>query len=209
MPIQLSRAESHPIVPVGGRRPCVPDARPRGHPRTDRGGELVVAAGHPAGPSQPLPELCGQRGIDRQEIGDGRALAQDPHDVPEADELGHRIAVVVHPEVDPAIVTARISAAGPDDEEGRGLAAPPITAGPIARQQRREQAVRQPAAHRVEGLDHRLDDLRSGQDVALDRPAVAGPAACPRQATGSGVVRPDPGHGHDADLPLRGARVGR
>src|SRR3990172_5296481 len=97
-----------------------------------------------------------------------------------------RIRVVIDAIVDPAVVVAGIAAALAYDEQRRTLPSASIAPGPIAGDQCRQEAVAQVRVRRNVGLRHRLDDLWSGQDVALDGDAVAGPPAGPRLTLGPG-----------------------
>ena len=80
--------------------------------------------------------------------------------------------MVVDPQVDPAVVACRHSRrVGPDDQQRRRLPATPVAAGLVTRRQRRDEPVRQRTRRREIRRQHRVDDLRAGQDVALDRDA--------------------------------------
>ena len=80
-------------------------------------------------------------------------------------------------------------APSPDHQDRRGLAPPAVAAGRVARGQRREQPTGEGhvgVGAQPRGL-HGEHDLLAGQDVALDRVAVAGDAAGPVEAGVSGV----------------------
>jgi hypothetical protein len=94
--------------------------------------------------------------------------------------------MVVHAIVDPAIVAAGVPTALADDEHSRALPAAAVTTGPIAGHQGSQQAVPEVRLRCLIRLGHRFDDLRTGQDVSLDRHAVPGPPTSPRLAIAAG-----------------------
>ena len=98
-------------------------------------------------------------------------------------ELGHRVGVVVHPQVDPAIGRPAVATAGSNDEEGGRLAAARIAAGPVAGQERGQQPVRQRAAGRPEGREasRPRPPGRSGCCPGSARPSATRPPAQCRQ----------------------------
>ena len=90
--------------------------------------------------------------------------------------------MVVDAQVDLDVAAAAVPAARGDDEQRRALPAAPVAAGLVARGQGGEQPVGRAApvvARASQAPLHRLDDLGAGEDVALDRVAVAGAAAGP------------------------------
>jgi len=118
--------------------------------------------------------------------------------------------MVVDAQVEPAVAEAAISRCFANDEQRRGLSAARIAAGAITCEQGVEESVRE---WRLGGLrvrrEHRIHDLRPGEDVALDRDRVAGPPAGPGEATRAGVARGASVRVDDAGLSIGAALVSR
>ena len=106
----------------------------------------------------------------------------------EAPELVERLAVVVHPEVEDALVR-RAARLGGDDDQARRLSSPKVAARRLRPVQRRQQALRKRSRGRGERLGHRRPDLVRAQHVALDAEPGALEVARVRDAPGTGVRR--------------------
>ena len=98
-------------------------------------------------------------------------------------ELGGRVRVVVDAQVGEDAARVVAGAGGVDEERG-ALPAAGVPAGGVPGEDGREEPLVEGAAGgREEGVLHRVDDLRAGEDVALDR--VGG-----RRVTGGRARRP-------------------
>ena len=112
--------------------------------------------------------------------------------------------MVVDPQVDGDVVAAAVPRPVADDEQRGALPAAPVPARVVAGGQRGEQ----PAGQRrvvvggVPGRLHRQHHVLAGEDVALDRVAVAGHAAGPVEAGGAGVGGRLAVEVDDPDLPV-------
>ncbi len=128
--------------------------------------------------------------------------AEDP------DELVDGIRMVVHAQVDVAVVAPLVPAAVADDQQRRGLPSALVPARRVAGHERGQQPVAQVAL----GLGERAGELGhdglARQDVALRGEAVAGDAAGPRHALGAGERRRMPRRVDEPDLAVFPAVVG-
>src|SRR5207244_3615216 len=113
-------------------------------------------------------------------------------------ELADRVGMVVHAQVDPAIVAAAVAATGPDDEDRGGLPAAPIAAGLVGCLQTCDQALGERSATGGERVDERVDDRRSSEDVSLRGVTRPRPAASPCEAA---AARPRRGPSGGVDDP--------
>jgi hypothetical protein len=123
-------------------------------------------------------------------------------------QLGHRIGVVVHAQVDQQVVVSAVAAAGLADDHGRRLAAAAVTPGLVARLKRDQHPLDQRPHGRLERVGEGRHHGRPGQQVALRGIAVARAAAGPVEAAGSGERRAAAGRVDDADLALLALGVG-
>ena len=96
--------------------------------------------------------------------------------------------MVVHPEVEDALVR-RAARLGGDDDQARRLSSPKVAARRLRPVERREQALRKRSSGRGERLGHRRPDLVRAQHVALDAEPGALEVARVRDAPGTGVRR--------------------
>ena len=112
--------------------------------------------------------------------------------------------MVVDAEVGHDVVAAAVPGTLPDHQQRRGLAAAAVAAGVVAGRERGEQPARQRlvAVAGLEGVLHGRDHELAGQDVALDRVAVAGHTAGPVEAGVAGVGRRAALGVDDPDLPV-------
>ena len=133
------------------------------------------------------PDLGRRRLVDRRQVGRRRPLEVEALEIDEARQLPDRIVVVVDPQVEPAVVPATVAAAGADDQQGRRLATAPIATGRVGRREAGDEQLRERPAARQERVGEAVDDPGTGQDVALGRETLAGPAAGPREAVAAGV----------------------
>ena len=158
-----------------------------------------------AGPRRPArPRAAGRS------AGSGRSK-YSVVEVEQPAELGHRVRVVVDPQVDEDVAAAAVPAVGRHDEHRGGLPTAPVAACPVTGQQRARAAGR--ASGSAGSLPSQADSIASTtsgpvEDVALDRVAVADPRRRPsRGSLGAGVRRRRAGGVDHAGLPLlRAAR---
>src|SRR4051812_6206983 len=124
--------------------------------------------------------------------------------------------VVVDAQVHEDVAAAAVPIVRSDDEQRRALPPALVTTGVVSGRERSQESPAEGLAgfggppRRV----HRLDDLRAGEDVALDREATVtvdqpGDTARPRVAPLAGERRRVARGVHDAGLPLRALLVGR
>ena len=119
----------------------------------------------------------GERLVDRDEIRLGRSLEVEPVEGEDPPELPDRVGVVVHVEVDPAVVAAAVPATGADHQERRGLTSPSVAARAVGIGQAGDEQLRERPTAGLEPVRQRIDDRGPGEDVALGRIAVTGSAA--------------------------------
>ena len=158
------------------------------------------------GASISLLELRG----DRHLLVVGRGGQVEVVEVEQPGQLGDRVGVVVDPQVDGDVVEAAVPGALADDEQRGRLPAragrrrrrrrpraPPAAGGPAARRRRWPRQASSIAS----------TTSLAGQDVALDRVAVAGDAAGPVEAGVAGVGGGAAVDVDDADLAVVAALV--
>ena len=111
------------------------------------------------------------------------------------------LVVMVHPEIDVAVVVPAVPAAGPGHDQARGLLAPAVAPRGLSGPERLHQTPGQgPSGRPFEGLGHARHHGLAGQDVPLAAVAVAGDPARPLEALRPGERGRAPGHVHDPHL---------
>ena len=215
-----------PSVPRGSRRPSTPGGDParrgpsrpegaadrprRGAPPQARSGRATSGrrAGSPAVAGlQPRCPRCARispasgtsRATSSAGVGPFRVEVRQVKQPPSSAD---RVGVVVHPEVDPAVVAAAVPAALPDHEERRRLAAAPVAPGGIGRGKTGHQQLRERETSGLERVRQPVDHRGPREDVALGRVVAAGSPARPGEAGASRVVGRPPLRVHDTGLAL-------
>ena len=198
------RSASSLVAASGGRRL-------RGRFAEDLPHRLVDARQRASWPGAEALEqaslLAGERLVDDQQRFHGWSVEVQPLEVEDTGELRDRVLVLVDPDVHQPVVAAAVAAALPDDQERGGLPAPPVAACPLRREQAGHERLRERLAARLERVGDALDHRAAGEDVALGRVAVPGPAAGPREAFAPGVGRGAAVTVHDPGLALLPERV--
>ena len=83
-----------------------------------RGVDRATApVGIPAGPLEEIPDLRGEGGVHWQEVSRVGTVEVQATQVDEPAELADRIGVIVHAQVDPAVVAASIARSLADDQQ--------------------------------------------------------------------------------------------
>src|SRR6185369_6478803 len=133
-------------------------------------------------PPEDAPDLGRGGLVDRHEVRRRGPLEVEALEIDQACQLLDRILVVVHAQVEVAVVPPTVAAAGTDDQQGRRLATAPIAACRIGRSKARNEKLRERPAARQERVGEGVDDAGTRQDVAMRREAVASPATGPGEA---------------------------
>ena len=110
--------------------------------------------------------------------------------------------MVVDTEVEDDVGEAGVAPVALDDEQGGGLLAAPVAARVLRSREGGQQALRERAGGRRERVGERVDRVGRDEDVALGGKAVAGAAARPVEAPGTGVRRGTAGPVDDPQLAL-------
>src|SRR4051794_40186155 len=110
--------------------------------------------------------------------------------------------MIVHAQVDPAVVVAAVAAVLAHDEQRCRLSAASISAALIGGLESTQQEFRETGATSEKRVHECVDDIRAGKDVALRSDVLRRPSAGPIDASGTCVrsgasVRVD-----DAQLPV-------
>ena len=130
-------------------------------------------------------------------------------DVIDSPELADRGRVLVDPKVAEPIIEASVALSRRHEKERGGLPAAAVSSSGISSLQRQEQTVSQELPGGIfEGVDHGVDDVRSGQDVALGGITRPGPPPGPGHAVLTSVGRRRAIHPNDSDLATRSPFIG-
>jgi hypothetical protein len=125
----------------------------------------------------------------------------------QASQLLHRFRVVVHAQVDVAVVEAAVAAVFAGDENRSGLLTARVATRLFARFQRCHEFECEFALRLLERLRHRLHDGFTREDVALRGEVFACDATCPAQAALPCEARAAPFGVHNPHLTLFALRV--
>jgi hypothetical protein len=122
--------------------------------------------------------------------------------IEEPKEFRCRVGAVVDAQVDGAVASTPVTAAGAHDQEGGRLTSAPIATGGVARRKGGEKPRCEITRCSFERRFHLIDDLRAGEDVPLTTEPFPGNSPCPVEALHSGVGS-GASHGiNDTHLPL-------
>src|SRR3954447_16084852 len=160
-----------------------------------------------AGPLESVLDLRRQRLVDWKQVRDGGSVEVEMVELQQPFELVNRCGMVVDTQVDPTVVVAAVAAVLAYDEERRRLAPALVTAALVGGPERTQQQLRERCTSGDERVHECIDDVATGQDVALRGDVVGGPSAGPVDAPGTRVSRGAAARVDDAQLAVLAALV--
>ena len=123
-------------------------------------------------------------------------------------QASDRIGVVVHTQVQIAIIVSAVATVGPHNQHTGSLFAPAVAANGVTSQQCRNQPVGQLAGCGDEGFCHSIERFRPGEDIALAGEAFTNAVTSPIKALTASVSGGVAIHVHHADLTVFAVWVG-